>query len=129
MEKEGYVSLWIGNIKSDDELMDYVELEYTDDGDCEPSAFLKDYNIDIDEFDEDYIERVCHTKKTNSISELISGCSYEDIIVPLIEGKIGKEIPEKVNSAILLYNFDFDCNTDGIDTVYNFKFVCSVKYQ
>lgn len=49
MEKEGYVSLWIGNIKSDDELMAYVELEYTDDGDCIPSKFLKDFSIDIDD--------------------------------------------------------------------------------
>ena len=39
MEKEGYVSLWIGNIKSDDELMAYVELEYTDDGDKVSEGF------------------------------------------------------------------------------------------
>ena len=82
MEKEGYVSLWIGNIKSDDELMAYVELEYTDDGDCIPSKFLKDFSIDIDDIDEDFIERVCHENKVSSISELISGCSYEEIILP-----------------------------------------------
>ena len=40
MEKEGYVSLWIGNIKSDDELMAYVELEYTDDGDPQAPGAL-----------------------------------------------------------------------------------------
>lgn len=26
MEREGYVSLWIGNSKSDEELLEYVEL-------------------------------------------------------------------------------------------------------
>ena len=76
MEKEGYVSLWIGNIKSDDELMAYVELEYTDDGDCIPSKFLK------------------------------------------------------LNSAILLYNFDFDEKIDRVNTSqYTFTFICSVKYK
>ena len=48
MEREGYVSLWIGNIKSDDELIAYVELEYTDDGDCIPSKFLKDFSMNAE---------------------------------------------------------------------------------
>ena len=101
MEKEGYVSLWIGNIKSDDELMAYVELEYTDDGDCIPSKFLKDFSIDIDDFDEDFIERVCHENKVSSISE-----------------------------SILLYNFDFDEKIDRVNTSqYTFTFICSVKYK
>ena len=30
MEIEGYVSLWIGNSKSDEELLEYVELVYTE---------------------------------------------------------------------------------------------------
>ena len=114
MEKEGYVSLWIGNIKSDDELMAYVELEYTDDGDCIPSKFLKDFSIDIDDFDEDFIERVCHENKVSSISELISGCSYEEIILPKIEEKMEGQFQDKVNSAILLYNFDFDEKIDRL---------------
>ena len=52
MEREGYVSLWIGNSKSDEELLEYVELVYTDDGDWLPSQFLQDFNIDINDFDE-----------------------------------------------------------------------------
>lgn len=130
MEKEGYVSLWIGNIKSDDELMAYVELEYTDDGDCIPSKFLKDFSIDIDDFDEDFIERVCHENKVSSISELISGCSYEEIILPKIEEKMEGQFQDKVNSAILLYNFDFDEKIDRVNTSqYTFTFICSVKYK
>ena len=130
MEKEGYVSLWIGNIKSDDELMAYVELEYTDDGDCIPSKFLKDFSIDIDDFDEDFIERVCHENKVSSISELISGCSSEEIILPKIEEKMEGQFQDKVNSAILLYNFDFDEKIDRVNTSqYTFTFICSVKYK
>ena len=49
MEQEGYVSLWIGKSESDEELLNYVETDYTEDGDCLPSQFLKDFNIDIDD--------------------------------------------------------------------------------
>ncbi|UOQ94875.1 hypothetical protein MUO14_08090 [Halobacillus shinanisalinarum] len=41
MEKQGYVSLWIGNIQ------DFL-----------PSPFLNDFAIDIDDFDEDFFEKV-----------------------------------------------------------------------
>ena len=58
MEKEGYVSLWIGNLESDEKLLEYVELVYTDDGEWLPSQFLQDFNIDIDDFNEDCIESV-----------------------------------------------------------------------
>ena len=47
MEREGYVSLWIGIIDSDLELSKYLELGYTDDGDYIPSQFLTDFNIDL----------------------------------------------------------------------------------
>ena len=37
---------------------------------------------------------------------------------------------DKVNSAILLYNFDFDEKIDRVNTSqYTFTFICSVKYK
>ena len=33
MERQGYVSLWIGSAKSDDELWEYAQMIYTEDGD------------------------------------------------------------------------------------------------
>ncbi len=39
MEKEGLVSLWIGNMRSQDLLDEYIS---------------------IDDFDEDFIEKVCY---------------------------------------------------------------------
>jgi hypothetical protein len=128
MEKEGYVSLWIGNSKSDEELLEYVELVYTDDGDSVPSQFLQDFNIDIDDFDEDFIERIFE-KETNSITELISGCSYEDVLIPKYESLIGKVSSVKFNAGILLYNFQYD---GSIKTVNNkgcqFEFIGAVEY-
>ena len=66
----------------------------------------------------------------SSISELISGCSYEEIILPKIEEKMEGQFLDKVNSAILLYNFDFDEKIDRVNTSqYTFTFICSVKYK
>ena len=129
MEKEGYVSLWIGNAKSDEELLEYVELVYTDDGDWLPSQFLQDFNIDIDDFDEDFIERVCRQKEANSIIELISGCSYENIIMPKYENLIDGVSAVKFNAGILIYNFQYDGNVGSVNNKdYEFKFIGSVEY-
>lgn len=129
MGREGYASLWIGKLKSDDELLEYVELVYTDDGDCLPSKFLQDFNIDMNDFDEDYIERVCIEKETNSITELISGCSYEDIVIPKYEKLVDGVPLVKFNVGILLYNFQYDGNIKSLNNKdYEFKFIGSVEY-
>ncbi|AKC64194.1 immunity 22 family protein [Clostridium sporogenes] len=129
MEKKGYVSLWIGNIKSDDELLEYVDLVYTDDGDWLPSQFLKDFNIDIDDFDDDCIERVCLEENVTSINKLISGCSYEDIVVPKYDKLTNGVSIVKYNAGILLYNFQYDGNVKSVNNKdYKFKFIGSVEY-
>lgn len=105
------------NIKSDRELLEYVDLLYTDDGDYVQSPFLKDFDIDIDDFDEDYIERVCLDEVVNSIDSLISGCSYEDVVIPQYE-KIVKGVSiVKYNAGILLYNFEYDGNIKYIKKI------------
>ena len=130
MEREGYVSLWIGNSKLDQELLEYIELVYTDDGDFLPSQFLQDFNINIDDFDEDFIERVCLDKEANSITELISGCSYEDVIIPQYENLISRVSSVKFNAGILLYNFQYDGNVKAVNNKdYEFKFIGSVEYN
>ena len=129
MEKEGYVSLWIGNLESDEKLLEYVELVYTDDGEWLPSQFLQDFNIDIDDFDEDCIERVCLEKEVNSIIKLISGCSYEDIVIPKYEKLVDRVSTVKFNAGILLYNFQYDGNVESVNNKdYDFKFIGSVEY-
>ena len=129
MEKEGYVSLWIGILESDEKLLEYVELVYTDDGEWLPSQFLQDFNIDIDDFNEDCIERVCLEKEVNSIIKLISGCSYEDIVIPKYEKLVDRVSTVKFNAGILLYNFQYDGNVESVNNKgYEFKFIGSVEY-
>lgn len=60
MEKQGYISLWVGHIVNEEELNEYLELIYTDEGELLPSGFLRDFHIDLDEIDEDFIEKAVY---------------------------------------------------------------------
>lgn len=40
MEKQGMVSIWLGNIKTQNQLEKYVNLTYDEDGESVPSKFL-----------------------------------------------------------------------------------------
>lgn len=53
MEKQGWVSIWLGNINDEDSIGEYVDLTYDEDGESVPSQFFIDFNIDMDETDED----------------------------------------------------------------------------
>ncbi|MGC4378930.1 immunity 22 family protein [Fictibacillus sp. Mic-4] len=129
MEKKGYVSLWIGNIKNEELLSNYVELVYTDDGDFLPSPFLTDFNIDIDDFDEDFLERVVHDRSNENVRDLIAGCSYDEVVIPRFEAMNITGICKDTNSAILLYNFKYNARKkEVIKNGYEFRFVGSVSY-
>ncbi|MGN7307656.1 immunity 22 family protein [Bacillus subtilis] len=130
MERQNFVSLWIGSINDDESLSKYVELNYNEDeGDFLPSQFLIDFDIDIDELDEDFIEKVAHEKNCNNLSELIGGCSYDSVILPRFENIVGTAIPEHINAAVLLYNFEYDGREKEInDKNYSFKFIGAVPY-
>lgn len=129
MEREGYVSLWVGNTISDMELSKYLEIGFTDDGDYIPSQFLIDFNIDVNEFEEDYLERNFVETPTGSIMELIKGCSYEESILERLKEFCYDINEDNLNSAFLLYNFQFDENVEYFKTdKYYFRYICSVKY-
>ncbi|MCY8836669.1 immunity 22 family protein [Bacillus atrophaeus] len=130
MERQNYVSLWIGSIKDDESLSKYVELDYNEDeGDFLPSQFLIDFDIDIDDLDEDFIEKVAHKKTCNNLSTLIGGCSYDSVILPRFENMVGTTIPEQINAAVLLYNFEYDGIEKEINAKnYSFKFIGAVSY-
>lgn len=43
------VSIWLGNIKNENSIEEYVDLKYDEDGESVPSKFFIDFNIDMDE--------------------------------------------------------------------------------
>ena len=66
METDNTVSIWIGNFKNLTELENYIDLTYDDEGEIVVSDFFNDFKIDINDLDEDLIEK---TDKT--ITELV----------------------------------------------------------
>ncbi|AWM43248.1 hypothetical protein CHR37_19315 [Bacillus velezensis] len=130
MERQNYVSLWIGSIKDDESLSKYIELVYNEDeGDFLPSQFLIDFDIDIDDLDEDFIEKVAHENNHNNLPALIDGCSYDSVILHRFEDMVGITLPDQINAAVLLYNFEYDGREKEINAKnYSFKFIGAVSY-
>lgn len=129
MEREGYVSLWIGSAKSDDELWEYAQLTYNEDGDCLPSQFLKDFDIDMDDFDEDFMEQIYADLEIYSLREFLADCSYDDVVIPEFEKLTeGMELG-KFHAGIMLYNFQYDGRVKEIEHENcKLRYVGSVEY-
>ncbi|MED3871863.1 immunity 22 family protein [Priestia megaterium] len=123
MEKQGIVSIWLGNIKNQKQLEKYVDLTYDEEGESVPSKFFEDFNIDMDETDEDFIEKAVLEAKSDEISVLLEGCSYEEVIIPIIKEKI--KLNSSYNTVILIYNFEYKSlvNSSG-----DFDYITSTSY-
>lgn len=129
MEKQGYVSLWIGHIRDEMKMQRYTELIYTDE-DCLPSPFLADFHIAMYDYDEDFLEAIAHDREHGCLQSLIEGCSYDEDIIPQFEKLFETTLDEKTNAAILVYNFRYDGRVEEVvhrDCA--FQFVGSVVYE
>lgn len=122
-----YVSLWVGYSESDEKLLDYVSIDYEEDEDGDDnSQFEKDFGID--DVDEDFMERIFLDNETDSINYLLSGCSYEDKVIPEFE-KIFVS-GEKFNSGLLLYDYDYDRNiTINKNEYCRLRFIGTIKIK
>ena len=130
MERDGFASLWLGKIDSQDSLDEYAELVYTDSGEWLPSQFLADFKIEMDDFDEDFIENVCHESDAQTLAELITGCSYENVVLTRFINICGDKLQKGINCAILLYNFDYNGNVkDTKNNELSLKFIGTVEYR
>lgn len=122
MEKQGLVSIWLGNIKKENSIEEYVDVTYDEDGESVPSKFFMDFNIDMDDTDEDFIEKEV-LENSNDISILLEGCSYEEIIIPKINKHFN--LTKSYNAVILIYNFEYD---NKINSIGEFDFITSISY-
>ncbi|TYS59878.1 hypothetical protein FZC74_06900 [Sutcliffiella horikoshii] len=123
MEKKEWVSIWFGNF-SGNSIGEYVDLGYDDNGESIPSQFFKDFNIDMDETDEDTIEKAVYNNNSNEIHLLLGGCSYEEVIIPKIQENCN--ITKAYNAVILIYNFEYNNN---INSAGDFDFISTLKYE
>lgn len=124
MEKQGWVSIWLGTIKEEDSIEDYVDLTYDEDGESVPSKFFIDFNIDMDETDEDTIEKAVYKNSSSDVSSLLDGCSYEEIVIPKIQKSIN--LRKSYNAVILIYNFEYN---NEISSTGAFDFIATTNYE
>ncbi|MFU0790810.1 immunity 22 family protein [Virgibacillus proomii] len=119
MEKQGTISIWLGNVKKESFLEEYVNLTYDEEGESVPSKFFIDFNIEIDE---DFIEKAMLDEHSNDISFLLKGCSYEEIIIRKIKHI---KLTRSYNAVILIYNFEYN---NEINSTGEFDFITSTRY-
>lgn len=105
MQKEGKVSLWLGNFSDEESFREFVEIKYTDDGDSITSKFKEQFKIeyyDIDFSEVDYME-----EQSNNLEVLLEGFSNDYEIIPKLKEKYDEHM---YNSIVLLYDFEYDAN-------------------
>lgn len=124
MEKEGFVSLFIGNFKSYKDLQNYILNSYTEDGDLLPSEFEKDFNIDY--YNEDFREVEFYDEPSNDLRVLLEGFSYDEEIIPKFIELCGERLNQEMNSVILLYNFQYNGHVNEKN---QFRFLGTVQYK
>lgn len=81
METENAVSIWVGNFASREELDNYIDLRYDDDGEIVSSKFYDAFQIDIDDIDEYLIEKEYLDSRFLNVYEHLIGASYADVVI------------------------------------------------
>lgn len=123
MEKQGMVSIWLGNVNSLDQLEEYIKNTYDEKGESVPSRFFVDFNIDMDETDEDLIEKGILEEKSDKFYELLEGCSYIEAILHNMNKSIN--LTKAYNAIILIYNFEYD---NYVGKSGQFEYIISTSY-
>lgn len=125
METDNTVSIWIGNFKNLTELENYIDLTYDDEGEIVVSDFFNDFKIDINDIDEDLIEKAVLPNETNDISIILCTASYEEQLLCELNALESLTI-NKGNAVVLLYNYAYDGSVKSSDYL---NFITSVDYR
>ncbi|WP_283750431.1 immunity 22 family protein [Bacillus cereus] len=123
MEVHGMVSIWLGNMQTQDQLDVYTDATYDEEGNSIPARFFVDFNIDMIDVDEDFIEKEVLEEARDDISVLLTGCSYDDKILSRIKEEV--KLKKFYNSIVLIYNFQYDNSVSNFE---GFDFVTATSY-
>ena len=126
MEKYGMVSLWCGVFENENLFNEFVDINYTEDGDDIPSKVVD--HFEIDDYDEDFSEIGYFNEKQNDFQKILKGFSNDDIIL----SKLNKKHSDiYYNSIILLYNFEYSGNIKEYKDSNNnqLHYIACVRYQ
>lgn len=128
MEKEGFVSLWVGNVQSSEELDRLLAVSYSDEGDFIPSIFAK--HFEIRRYDDAVREAEYYEEASNDLNQILEGFSYDDEIVPRFTALVQEGLTKDFNAVILLYNFKYTGEIiEAIIQSNYFRFLGTVEYQ
>lgn len=128
MKKQGFVSLWIGKTKSINDLNDFLEITYNEDGDYIASPFARVFKTG--RYDDDFRESKYYEHLLSDLNELLKGFTNYDIIMSRFENILENYPIGLSNAVILLYNFEYG----GIEKYYNdgvnsFTYFGTVEYE
>lgn len=105
MQFSGTVSVWFGISKSFQDLDDYVEVKYTEDGDSINSLFGTNFGFGY--YDEDKIEVHFFEEPVNNLDEILKDFSYSESFIPSVKALVqGDCLEHGINSVILLYDLE-----------------------
>lgn len=127
-DEDGFLSLWLCNVHSEQLLQDYVNIDYEKvENDEIPFQLGCDFNISW--YDEDFIEIAF--EKNMTVWDLLKGHSYIDSIIPLLKKDYQEVMKENYNSTIIIYDLKYEGNVTEIkDEKYGyFKFIGTFKYS
>ncbi|MGA5661077.1 immunity 22 family protein [Bacillus bombysepticus] len=130
MENPGVMSLWIGNFRTKQSLKEYVEIKFDEVGDRTQSKFMRDFNLDFIDYNQDLLESTLIEDSTTSLTTLLSGSSYKTEILSQFVEHYGEELPEIYDSVIRLYDFEYDGDIDEVKFISgNLIHMGSVVYE
>ncbi|WP_379151057.1 immunity 22 family protein [Paenibacillus sp. sgz5001063] len=129
MELEGFVSLWVGNVQSSEELDRLLTVSYSDEGDFIPSIFAK--HFEVRRYDDAVREAEYYEEVSNDLNQLLEGFSYDDEIIPKFNTLLVHEkLPKDINAVILLYNFKYTGEIVEATIQSNYlRYLGTVEYQ
>jgi hypothetical protein len=125
MEEEGAVSLWLGTANSREAFEEMLEVSFSEDGDFLGSPFSRAFGIEY--YEEGLKEAEYFDQPSNDLGELLSGASYDDVIVDRFRSQ-GAQAGSS-NCVILLYNYRHDTPTEWSSDGVLLRFFGAVRYQ
>lgn len=123
-EREGYVSIWLGDFESADDFDDYMEEQYGDD-DTAISQFAEDTGLGW--YDHDFVESYVNEEaKKEKVFDLIGPFSYSSSYVDAALRETAKLGIKEANTAILIFDCDYKKNEDAEGAM---KFIGAFPYK
>ncbi|MFP9130289.1 immunity 22 family protein [Niallia sp. BSM11] len=130
MENPGVMSLWIGNFKTKNNLKEYIEIKFDEVGDRIQSEFMNDFGMDFTSYNQDLLEISFRAVSTASLTTLLSGSSYESVILLQFVEHYGEVFSETYDSVIKLYDFEYEGNIEKVKFKDgNLTYLGSVYYE